>query len=304
MFWSVTGNLLLAIVKLFGGILAESSGLVADGVQSFSCVIGCIVIMYSLTIAKRRPDKHFPYGYGKVEFLAALKVFTVLLAVGFFTSALSMLAIARRDFTSPDVIALPIAVFSIFLNYLMYKYSLCGGTRLKSSGLVANAYQEKADMLSSCAVCVGIVLAQLGGDFEVCDPLAAFVVGVIIIKDSYYHWVTNLKAILDNVPEPGYQEKVGGIVSEVLAGRLPCFVKVKRTGSAFWLGIGLDFPDTDTVQFMQSATNEIEAALRHRMKWIESVDFFLDGPDAGDGVDLACPSTPPTGGRHPTNVKR
>lgn len=123
--WTIIGNAFLVILKLVGGVLANSSGMIADGIQSISCVITSIMIMVTLSITERSNDEHFPYGYAKLETLTTLIAFSVLLGIGGFITLNSILGILKHDFVTPDIMALPIALVSIFVAYMIQRHNFC-----------------------------------------------------------------------------------------------------------------------------------------------------------------------------------
>jgi cation diffusion facilitator family transporter len=261
---------------LFGAVFSGSAGLLADGLQSISCVIASGLIYYSVIISGKKQNKRFPYGYGKAEFLTALVVFSVLFALGLSICVSSMVIIFKRDLPAPQIIGLPIAVISIFLNFMMYKYSICAGAKLESTGMTANAYQNKADMWSSVGVGAGIILSQFGTGFTIFDPIAALIVGVIIIKDSYGHWISNIKAILDKVPDPHYKEQIDSIISEVIPGKSSSYIKIKGMGKTFWTGIGLTFHTDKDIHQWEMTTKRIKEKVMNKINWVSEVDFFID----------------------------
>lgn len=268
-------SIFLAILKFTGGALCGSAGLTADGMESFAFTIGSMMIMYSLVIAKKKPDNLFPYGYGKIEFIAALAVFSALIGIGLFISLSSLLLILRRDFGPPDIRALPVAAVSVFLNYMIYKFSLCAGERLENKSIIANAHQSKADMLSSIAVGIGILLSQFGSIFAIFDPLAAFVVGILILKDAFGQWFVNLEIILDKVPSSQCRDTVRSAVMESFSDSALQFIKFKRTGKKFWIGIGLDFPNSDNVDKVEKITDTLKDKLQKNFHWVGDVNFFV-----------------------------
>jgi len=275
--WSIAGSIFLAILKFVSGALSRSAGLTADGIQSLSCVIGSMMIMYSLMIAKKKPNNLFPYGYGKIEFIVALVVFSSLIGLGFFISLSSVLLLLKRNLEVPDIRSLPVAAISVFINFLIYKYSFCAGKQLNSSGIIANAHQSKADMFSSIAVGIGILLSQIGKTFAIFDPLAAFLVGVLILKDSFHHWFINLKVILDKIPDPEYRNIIRKIVMQYSSNTSVSSIKFRRTGKMFWLGISLDCPPNDNLGKIELATNLIKDKLQSDLSWAGDVDFFIEG---------------------------
>ncbi len=272
---SIAGSIFLAILKFTGGALSHSAGLTADGIESIAFTIGGMLIMYSLLIAKKKPDDQFPHGYGKVEFIVALVVFSSLIGIGFFISLTSMLLILRRDFAPPDIRGLPVAAISVFVNYMIFRYSLCAGEKLEDSSIIANAYQGKADMLSSIAVGVGILLSQLGSGFAIFDPLAALLVGILILKDAFGQWFENLEVLLDKVPDSQYRDTVSRIIEESLADAPVQFIKFKRTGKKFWIGVGLDFPSKKNVEIVDKILDAIKDKIQKNFHWAGEINFFV-----------------------------
>ncbi|MBF0243980.1 MAG: cation transporter, partial [Planctomycetes bacterium] len=63
MVWSVGTSLVLTFLKVLGGSLFGSSALMADGIQSFSCMVGALLIMVGIRISRRNKDAYFPFGY-------------------------------------------------------------------------------------------------------------------------------------------------------------------------------------------------------------------------------------------------
>ena len=79
----VVGNIVLAGLKAWAGVVANSRALVADAVHSASDVAGSLAVYIGLRAAKQPPDEDHPYGHGKAENIAAIIVAVLLLIVGF-----------------------------------------------------------------------------------------------------------------------------------------------------------------------------------------------------------------------------
>lgn len=273
--WTIAGNLFLAIVKFAGGILTQSAGLLADGMQSVSIIISNVIIIYSLNIAKRKRDLKFPYGYGKLEFIIALAIFSILFGLGMFITLSSLILIIQRNPTVPGIMGLPAAAISIFAAYMMYRYNVCAGKNLDSPAMLANGYNSRADMFSSVAAAIGIVLSQLSPALVFLDRLAALIIGLLIIKDAVEHWLLNLRVILDKIPELQYKEKIKSLVKEIIPDFQLQVIKLKRTGRNFWIGIGVDFPETFSIKEMEDKTDKIKDLLKKKVSWLEEVDIFV-----------------------------
>ena len=67
-------SVLLGAVKILAGVLGHSYALIADGVESMLDVVSGLVVAGSLKIAVQPPDERYPFGYGKIEPVAALVI--------------------------------------------------------------------------------------------------------------------------------------------------------------------------------------------------------------------------------------
>lgn len=78
----VIGNIVLTIIKLWGGIVGNSRALIADAVHSASDVISSFVVLFGVRASNKPPDDDHPYGHGKYESVAALIVAILLIVIG------------------------------------------------------------------------------------------------------------------------------------------------------------------------------------------------------------------------------
>ncbi|MBF0384259.1 MAG: cation transporter [Candidatus Omnitrophica bacterium] len=273
--WTIIGNAFLAGLKITSGTIANSSGLVADGFQSLSCVLTSIFIAIGIWFSKRRSDNNFPYGYEKVEFIVSFSAFSILIGIGAFIALSSLLGIFKRDFTRPDIMILPIAVASAFLAYMMSRYNFCAGVKLNSPGMIANGSHAGADLFSSSAVIIGIILSQTGPQFIFCDKLAAFIVGAIIIRDSLGHWSDNLKILLDFIPEDKITRKLSDIVRRVNPGYRLSELKFKRTGNRVWVKAGLFAPQETKVSEYELTVSKAKSLIKKEIPGISEIECFI-----------------------------
>lgn len=274
--WTILGNSAVSAIKLAAGAYANSSGLIADGFQSISCVATSVLIMASLAFSQRKSDAKFPYGYAKIEFIVAFFAFSILIGLGLSLALISLLGILRQDFSQPNILVLPVVAASAFLTYMMYRYNFCAGTKLDSPGMIANGAHAGADLFSSGAVILGIILAQFGEQFFICDKIAALFVGIIIVKDSLEHWLGNLKMVLDKVPDSNFWEKADKIIQETAPGYKIEVVKFKRVDKKFWIGLGLRCPMDATVQDFRIVIKNIKNAIINGHPEVRDVDLFIE----------------------------
>nr|WCC90958.1 magnetosome protein MamB-greigite [Desulfobacteraceae bacterium] len=185
------GNIGLFIIKLLCGIAGNSKALLADAVHSGADVLTAAVVMICLHISKSPPDEDHPYGHGNTEYIASMIIGISLAAVVVLIVYNSITDILHGVSQHPDTIALAGLIISIAGNELMFKHSYCCGIRFKSPAMIANAWENRADVYSSIAALIGVIGAQIG--IPAMDSIGAILVAVLIgrsaiemIKDSWH----------------------------------------------------------------------------------------------------------------------
>ncbi|GAB3070428.1 cation diffusion facilitator family transporter [Salinicoccus sesuvii] len=184
-------NLLLAVLKTFGGILGNSRALIADAVHSASDVISSIAVLVGIRAAQKPPDSEHPYGHGKSENVATLIVAILLVIVGFEIIYNAILSVVNGTVESnTSMIALYIIIFSIVVKEALFQYKFRLGTRIKSPALVADAWHHRSDAISSIVALFGIGLSIIGASFGIpylgyLDPAASAIIALIIMYMGY-----------------------------------------------------------------------------------------------------------------------
>jgi cation diffusion facilitator family transporter len=255
--YSFWGNLALAIHKLVVGLLGRSTALVADAIHSFGDVLGSTSVVISTRMAGKHPDRKFPFGRGKAEFVSAVFVYVMLLLLAGGIIFTSLRAILQGDVTPPHLITAASAIVSVLYNYLMYKFTTCVGRRNTSPAILADAFENRADAIASLAVIGGIVAARF--IHPICDPIAALLVGIVIL----WNCQEQLRKAAEGLMDRGLpQEDIAAIGQCVAAqpGILNvAFIRSRQTGVRYWIDLGIEVSADLTVD----AADEIVHAVRN-----------------------------------------
>ncbi len=177
--WAFLVNIGQMTFKGLLGFMTGSAALLADAMHSGADVVASGVTMASLKLSNRPADDKHPYGYGNIQFISSSIVGLILIFGAIYLIYESVSAIIAGDITEPNPMALLGALISATTNELMYRYQSCVGTENNSPAIMANAWDNRSDALSSIGVLVGIAIAVMG--FPIADNLAAVVVGFMVI---------------------------------------------------------------------------------------------------------------------------
>jgi len=209
---SVAVNLCLTLGQVLAGIVSGSQGLIADGIHSLSDLVADFVVLFASHHSRKGADEAHPYGHQRFETAASLALGVILAAVG-----AGMLWAALRKLGDPASVqrvhmaALWVAVAALIAKESLFRYMLAVAKRVKSSMLVANAWHARSDAASSLVVAVGIV-GNLAG-FPILDPIAALIVGLLVLKMG---WTFGSDALHDLMDRSADEQEVNAIRQTLL----------------------------------------------------------------------------------------
>ena len=221
-------NLFQASFKGLLGGLSGSAALIADGLHSSADVVASAVTMVSLKISSKPPSEKYAYGYGKIQFISESIVGIILIIGALYLLVNSSIAIYTGNVTAPNKIAILGAVVSIILNQLLFYFQRCVGTENKSPAIMASAWDNRSDALSSMAVLVGIILASFG--YPIADPFGAIVVSFMIIKIGTELNYDAYNGLMDRSPDLEELHEVYYATKQVLGVLGILSLKIRRHG--------------------------------------------------------------------------
>lgn len=180
---SIVAYLCLSALKLLVGIFFNSEALKADGLNNTTDIFASIAILIGLRIARKPPDHNHHYGHWKSENIASMIASFIMMAIGLQVLYQAVLSIFTPSLEAPDLIAAWTGMFSAVIMYFVYLYNRKLARKINSQSVMAAA----KDNLSDAWVSVGAVVGIIGAQFHLpwLDPLAAFIVGVIICKTAW-----------------------------------------------------------------------------------------------------------------------
>jgi cation diffusion facilitator family transporter len=243
-------NLVMVIVKIFVGITAGSKACLADALHSSSNIVTAFAIFISRKLTGKPQDDDHPYGHGKVEFIAAGAVSVVIILLTVVLVVTSLEHIIYKPVPPPHLTAGLVALASIIINELLFRYFRCVGTELRSQTIVANAWANRADCFSSSAVVVGVVGSRFG--FHHLDPIAALVVAAIIVKVCIGCIRDSVAGLMDRSVPAETEELIKKIVNSVDEVRGIRYMRARLLGDKIWIDMGIWVSPGHTVNGCQA----------------------------------------------------
>jgi cation diffusion facilitator family transporter len=283
--WVIAGNAVLGLFKLVAAAITHSAAIGVDGVQSLACALVGGIIAAGIRVGRRPADTRFPLGYGKAEFLVSILSYSGLFGLGVVmaSSACYLLAIGRS--APPMVLALPVALISAVANYWMYSACRCAGRATQSAGLMANAGQNQADMISSASVAVSVVLCQIGPSFYFFDALAALAAAVMIMIDAGRSWWSDMQVLIDGPVREDLLRGLQATAAQAEGVDGVRFARGRRTGRGVRVELGVEVASARTVSETQRIGAELRGDLLQRLRWVDEVEVYAFPGRAGGRGD-------------------
>ena len=262
-------NVLLSVGKLIAGFVGRSGAMIADGIHSVSDFATDIVVLLFVRISAKPKDEDHDYGHGKYETLATVVIGVALaaVAIGILVDSAERIAQVLRgeSIARPGIVALVAAAVSIVAKEALYWYTMLTAKRVDSPALKANAWHHRSDAFSSIGTLIGIGGAYfLSEQWRVLDPIAAIVVGALIIKVAYDLVMPGLNELLErSLPK----EQEDEIVALVLADKRLSDVhnlKTRRIGAGIAVELHVRVQGNMTVNESHAITRNIEQLLRQQ----------------------------------------
>jgi len=199
----LAANAILAILKTCFGVFGHSEALLADGINSTSDVVYCVVVKVYLALARKPPDREHPFGHRQLESIAALIVgsFVVVTAIALFWDAINNVYDMATTGESPfriGVMALCVAVLTIVAKVALTFYTRRVAARTGNAAILALARDHGNDILSASGATIGIIASRCG--FPWADPLVGAIVAIVVFYTGIQILRESAADLTDAVP--------------------------------------------------------------------------------------------------------
>ena len=196
-YFSLLGNICLALVKGLAGILGKSYALIADAIESTTDIFSSFLVLFGLKYANKPADENHPYGHGRAEPLITFIV------VGFLITSATIIAYESiQNITTPHDApkswTLILLAIIILWKEFSFRKVMKRAVETNSSSLKADAWHHRSDAITSVAAFIGISIAVLfGNGYESADDWAALFASGFILYNSYLIFRPALGEIMD-----------------------------------------------------------------------------------------------------------
>lgn len=259
---SVLLNLLLASLSLWVGWRGASTTVVAAGVEFSADVVASVVVLAGFWYASRPADSNHPYGHGRAETLTGLLVGLGLVIVGLAIAARSLQQLGM-DTTPPAAFTMWPLALALVVKSALLSTKVRLARRIGSQAMLADAWNDSVDVLSSLAALGALALALYAPErFAQADDYGGVLVGIFVITAGIGVVRTTSLDLIDTMPPDALLDAVRATALEVdgVRGVEKCFGR--KTGLQYHVDLHLEVDGWISVD----AGHQIAAAVRERIR--------------------------------------
>jgi cation diffusion facilitator family transporter len=256
---SLLASGVLAIAKFVAALVSGSLGLLSEAFHSLMDFVATALTLVAVKVADKPADEDHHYGHAKAENVVALIETGMLFGVSAWVSYEAI----TRLISGGHAIELSwwlfaIVIASIIIDFNRSRALKVTADKTASAALAADALHFAADMWSSIAVLIGLILVWLGYGFA--DSLAALFVAALVVRAAWGLGRQTLNNLLDAAPV-GASAKITAIV-EPLNGVLSMRkLRVRPAGPTLFADVIVDVPRTLTVAQLDDIRRHIERSI-------------------------------------------
>lgn len=199
-------NIFLFIIKLVAGLMSNSIAILSDAINSFTDIVTSFAVMYTVKLARKKPDSNHPFGHHRAEPIAGLIIAVFASILGFEIMRSSFVRFFNKEPITLGYVAFGVTITAVIIKILLTLYLKYVGKTHRSPALIAAGIDSRNDVLSSFVVLIGITGYYFGITYL--DAVAGIFIGLYIIKSGFDIGRENVDYLMGKSPEKEYYRKL------------------------------------------------------------------------------------------------
>lgn len=256
---SIITNFVLFVLKLWAGIVTGSIALTADAWHTLSDSISSVVLLISVKLSSRKPDKKHPFGHGRWEQIAALFIGFILAVIAFDFLKDSVIQFKDKEAVQFGTIAIVVTALSIVVKEALAQYVFYIARKTDNLTVKADAWHHRTDALSSVVVLIGILVAN---KFWWIDSILGALISIMLFYATFKIVKEAIGKLLGEKPSAELIKNVKNIVDKAYENNLyPHHFHIHNYVSHQELTFHIKFGNNVSIEEGHKVATEIEAKI-------------------------------------------
>jgi len=188
--FTITYNVLEAVIAIWAGVLASSAALIGFGLDSVVEVLSAVAVAWQFT--RKDPERW--------EKATVRAIGLAFFALAGYVTIDAILSLVSRDAPEHSPLGLGITALSLLVMPALAWYETRTGRELGSKSVLADAKQLLLCVYLSGAVFIGLILNSLLGWWWA-DSVAALVVAALAVREGIEAWRGDIESPFEVLSE-------------------------------------------------------------------------------------------------------
>ena len=271
--WSFVGLMATALFQVVVVYLSGSVGLLADTIHNFGDASTAIPLWIAFMFARMKPNKKFPFGYGRVEDLAGVLIVLTIL----FSAIVAGYQSVDRLLHPQEVTHLGILVAASLIGFVGNEgvaiFRIKVGKEINSAALIADGYHARVDGWTSLAVLFGALGVWLG--YPLADPLVGLFITFAILGIVWQSGKAVFSRMLDGV-EPEHMDEIEHAAHHVAGVRDVSEVRARWIGHRLHAEVNIAVDPSLSVSEGHAIAKEVHHQLLHHLPFLSNATIHVD----------------------------
>ena len=182
-------NTVLSIFKMIFGALVHSVSIVADGVNNLFDAVSSVISILGFKISGKPADAKHPYGYGRIEYLSALALGSIIIMTGVELIKTSVDKLKNPEPVSFSLAAVIVLVVAILGKIWLAFFNKRVGEKINSLTVDAVVADSIGDIAATLCSLIALVASRftslpLDGVMGIVVALVVLYAGIGVFRDT------------------------------------------------------------------------------------------------------------------------
>lgn len=260
---SISAILIIFIIKLILGLMADSISVVANAFHLLSHLANSVILVVSFKMTSRPATAKTPFGHGRMEHVAPL-----IMAIFLFVSGIQIGESSVHQALEPHEVhfwtALPWILFaSIVVKQWLASFVKLLGKRVESHAILTNAAHHNIEAVMSLTVIGGLVAGHYLHHPGV-DGYIGILVSLWLLYLGFVHGREAIGPLLGQAPSKKMIKRIREAAKSVEGVEDVHEVIVHDYGSLYTISLHTEIPEKYGPAEMHEIAEQCEAKLRSR----------------------------------------
>jgi cation diffusion facilitator family transporter len=276
--WGIAIRFLIVLFELLGYAYSDSSVLLLDALSTLTDVTSSVLLIVSIKLAERPPDREHPFGHGRYEPIVGLQLGIFLVIAGcsmFIYEIRSFWHLAPKEPVNANIWMIPLFVCALL--EMAYRKMVHIAKREHSPALFSEAVHFRIDSMNSLFALVALILAALFPDASwIIDRVGAAVIALFMVFVGLHAAKSNLNQLLDRIPDQVYFDKINEAAKSVHGVHETEKIRIQMYGPDAHVDIDVEVDPELSVEKAHLISQEVRCAIQKAWHHVRDVTVHIE----------------------------